>query len=186
MVEITREVILKAREGDIASFEEIYKAVSGFVVNVALRVVGNAEDAAEVAQDVFVKVYHNLKNFERRSSFKTWIYRITVNAALNYRKSRAKHARRRADYDDALEHTDPHENARDKLDREDEEKKLRVLLDSLDEDQRVCIILREIQGLDYKEIAETLEINLNTVRSRLKRAREKLLALTQMRRRHGL
>jgi RNA polymerase sigma-70 factor (ECF subfamily) len=179
MAEIAREIILKAREGDIASFEEIYRAVSGFVYNVALRVVGNAEDAAEAAQDAFVKVHRNLKNFEHRSSFKTWVYRITVNAALNYRRSRVKHTRGRADYDDALEHADPQENVRDKLDREDREMKLRGLLNSLDEDQRVCIILREIQGLDYKEIAETLRINLNTVRSRLKRAREKLFALAQ-------
>lgn len=176
-MQINSEVILKAAGGDIASFEEIYKAASGFVYNVALRVVGNAADAADITQDVFVKVYRNLRCFEQRSSLKTWLYRVTVNAALNHRKSMAKYTRSRADYDDALEYEDPKENIKDMLDRKEREKKLQALLDRLDPDQRACIVLREIEGLDYNEISEALGVKLNTVRTRLKRAREKLIQL---------
>lgn len=176
-MQITSEVILRAAQGDVGSFEEIYKAASGFVFNVALRVAGNAADAADIAQDVFVKVHRSLGRFEHRSSFKTWLYRITVNAALNHRKSTAKHSGTRADFDDALEYEDKRENVKDALDRKERERTLQALLDRLDEDQRACIVLREIEGLDYSEISEALGVKLNTVRTRLKRAREKLMEM---------
>ena len=92
MEEIAKDILIRASQGDTQAFEDVYKASSGFVYNVALRIVNNREDALEVAQDVFMIIYHKLKTFRFESSFKTWAYRITANSAINFAKksSRAK------------------------------------------------------------------------------------------------
>jgi RNA polymerase sigma-70 factor, ECF subfamily len=176
MTDIPRDVVIRAGEGDMQSFEQIYKAVSGFVYSVAFRITNNAADAQEVTQDVFLKIYRNLKGFRFKSSFKTWAYRITVNTAINKYRVVAKEKKRTVNYDDAIE---TGKTAADEragfIEKEDAEKRVAKLLDLLNPDQRACVVLREIQGLSYQDIAETLKININTVRSRLKRARLALL-----------
>ena len=182
MPDISKELVIKAADGDMEAFEEIYKAACSFVYNVALRVTNNRDDADEVTQDVFVKIFNNLKSFGLRSSFKTWAYRIAVNTAINHCKKRAGYERGKVEYDPAVHDVQVQNEASQGFDKEESEKKIDLLLKMLDPDQRACIVLREIEGLDYRSIADTLNININTVRSRLKRAREKLLA-QEMRRR---
>jgi RNA polymerase sigma-70 factor (ECF subfamily) len=178
MSDISNDLVMKAARGDMAAFEEIYKAASGFVYNVALRITNSPRDADEVTQDVFIKVHKNLRDFGFRSAFKTWIYRITANTALNHCKSRSRRERGNVEYDPVVHDIASPDCTVAEGDKEDAEKKVTALLELLDPDQRACIVLREIEGLDYKTIADTLKININTVRSRLKRAREKLVALT--------
>ena len=98
MQELSDDIIIKAREGDIGSFEAIYEATAGFVYNVAYRIVYNTHDAEEITQEVFLKVYHKLKNFRLESSLKTWIYRITVNCAINYSKREGREKDKKAGY----------------------------------------------------------------------------------------
>src|SRR4030043_1057235 len=87
MQEIPRDLINRAAGGDMAAFEAIYRLTSGFVYTVALRITNQAESARDVTKEVFVKIFRNLKNFQFRSSLKTWIYRIAANSAINaYRK----------------------------------------------------------------------------------------------------
>ena len=102
MVDIAMDILVRASEGDMDAFEQVYKAASGFVYNVALRVVRNNADAEEVTQDVFMKIYRNLKNFQFRSAFKTWVYRITVNTAINYYRKSKKEDGDRVDFDSAI------------------------------------------------------------------------------------
>src|SRR5476651_1892025 len=92
MEDISKDILIKASQGDMRAFEDVYKASNSFVYNVAFRVVNNREDALEVAQEVFMIIYHKLKGFRFESSFKTWVYRITANHAINFAKknSRAK------------------------------------------------------------------------------------------------
>ncbi|MBU0605625.1 MAG: RNA polymerase sigma factor [Candidatus Omnitrophica bacterium] len=175
MPEISNELITRAAKGDVDAFEEIYKATSRFVYNVALRTTNNRDNASEVTQDVFLKVYNSLRNFAFRSSFKTWVYRIAVNTAINHCKARSRHERGRIEYDPAVHDTEVSGSARSGLDEAESERRMAHLLGLLDPDQRACIVLREIEGLDYRSIADTLGININTVRSRLKRARERLM-----------
>ena len=177
MQNIPMDILIQASRGDIMAFEEIYRITSGFVYSVALRITANADDAKEVTQDVFVKIYNNLKSFRFRSSFNTWVYRITANTALNALKKSSKVMGRRADYDVALGSRDDRATVTHGMDAEDNKTLLSSLLNALNPDQRVCIVLREIEGLNYKEISTALGININTVRTRLKRAREALLAL---------
>ncbi|MBU4343616.1 MAG: sigma-70 family RNA polymerase sigma factor [Candidatus Omnitrophica bacterium] len=177
MQDISRDLLMQASKGDMQAFEEIYRLASSFVYSVALRIISNADEAKEVTQDVFIKIYNNLRRFRFRSSFKTWVYRITANTALNALKKNSKEmSRRAADYDVALKAKDDRATTTQAIEMDDNKKLLSSLLDMLNPDQRACIVLREIEGLDYKEISRALGININTVRSRLKRAREALLA----------
>ena len=182
MEDISKNILMRASRGDMEAFEIIYKTASDFVYRTALRITNNRDDAEDVTQEVFIKIYQNLKNFQFRSSFKTWAYRITVNAAINTCKGISKEMDRRDD-DTSLMDRDMDqyassqiENPETLIDEEDNEKRIASLLETLNPDQRACIVLREIEGLNYQEISEVLKININTVRSRLKRARETLLA----------
>ena len=177
MSDIPKKVIEKASQGDMAAFEEIYRATSGFVYNIALRITNNRDDADEVTQDVFVRVHRNLGAFGFRSSFKTWIYRVAANTAINHCKAAGRRGRGQVEYDPVRHDRQAPDTSREALDKEDAASALRPLLAALDADQRAVLVLREIEGLDYRAIADTLKININTVRSRLKRAREKLMAL---------
>jgi len=172
MIEIGRELIIKASEGDTNSFEEIYRLSSGFVYNIAFRIASNSKDAEEITQEVFIKIYKNLKRFAFRSSFNTWVYRITVNAAINFKKRVSKEEDRRVDYESRL-NTEMVDKGKDHA----SESLVRFLLSKLGPEHRACIVLKEIEGLSYEEISNVLRININTVRSRLKRARQKLVAL---------
>ena len=175
---LTEDIIRQAAAGDSEAFEAIYKACSGFVFNVACRVVNSAEDAREVAQDVFLTVHQQLKNFRFQSTFKTWSYRITINTAINYAKKKTREQNRMVEYTEATEYKHTMQNTDSGADRL-QEQMLISLLDKLTADQRACLVLRGIEGLSYQEIADILDININTVRSRIKRARETLLAFRQ-------
>ncbi len=181
MEDIPREIILQASEGNLEAFEHVYKVTSGFVYNVALRVTSNEEDAQEVTQDVFLKIYKNLKIFRFESSFKTWVYRITVNTAINLYKKVSKELRRKTDYESIIKvHGIPSE-VDGNIEKESRRSKIENLLEMLNPQQRVCIVLREIEGKNYKEISQILKININTVRTRLRRARAALLHYGQER-----
>jgi RNA polymerase sigma-70 factor, ECF subfamily len=177
MQEPSIDIIQKASKGDLKAFEEIYRTTCGFVYSCALRVAGNSSDAEEITQEVYLKVHKYLEKFEFRSTLKTWIYRITVNTAINYAKKMKREMPAHKDIDD-------HPGAgvtvsvNDIIENSDNQRVLHTLLDVLNPEQKSCILLREIEGLDYKEIAETLGININTVRSRLKRGRQALMAST--------
>jgi len=170
--EVDSALIIKASQGDIRAFEEIYKITSSFIYNVAFRFARNNKDAEEITQEVFLRIYKNLKSFRFRSSFKTWAYRITVNTAINFKKQISKEEDKRLAFQSNIYAESLNKNINYK-----DEGFVEFLLGRLTPEQRLCIVLREIQGLRYKEISEIIGININTVRSRLKRAREKLLAL---------
>ncbi|MFH1441517.1 MAG: sigma-70 family RNA polymerase sigma factor [Candidatus Omnitrophota bacterium] len=175
MINIAIEVLEKASEGDIAAFEEVYKAASSFVYNVALKITRNSAEAEEVTQDVFMKIYHKLKDFDFRSAFKTWLYRITVNTAINQYNKSQRDVKDRVDYDGIVESLPGSSSTEKNAIQSENEQRLNILLDALSPEHKACLILREIEGLSYEEIAAALKIPVNTVRSRLKRAREALL-----------
>jgi RNA polymerase sigma-70 factor, ECF subfamily len=175
MEALSKENIERAARGDIEAFEAIYKAASGFVYNTALRIINNGADAQEVTQDVFIRIYDNLKYFGFRSNFKTWAYRITVNVAINAYKRKMRETGRKADFDTAVETQGHPPEVIEITGKADAEKILFSLLNRLTPEQRAVMVLREIEGLSYQDISASLKINLNTVRSRIKRARETLL-----------
>jgi RNA polymerase sigma-70 factor, ECF subfamily len=174
--DIGREIIKKASEGDLGAFEAIYKSTSSLVFNVALRICRSRADAEEVTQDVFMKALRGLKSFDFRSSFRTWMYRIAVNTAINKYNQTMRHVRLAVDIDSVVDHEalQTHESRPEFIDTGN---RLKKFLDALQPEFKAVIVLREIEGLSYEEIAAVLRIPLNTVRSRLSRARETLIAL---------
>jgi RNA polymerase sigma-70 factor (ECF subfamily) len=177
MLEIAQDTIMKAAQGDEESFEEIYRAYSGFVCNVAFRMVQDTQKAEEITQEVFVTVFRKLNTFQHKSTLKTWLYRITVNMSINYIKKIQKDTFRMVEYDETMVPDKAESEIQIKDNKEYHEGIIRKLLALLNPDQRACVVLRNIEGMSYAEVARSLNININTVRSRLKRAREKLLSL---------
>jgi len=181
MREIANEIIERAAGGDISAFEEVYKAFSSTVYTVALGVTRDRRDAEEATQDVFMKIYKGLKTFEFGSSLGTWIYRITVNTAINiYRRGARRRAFGMADYDEIKDSIpDPRDTFKEDTEKNHAAKSIDNILRKMSPEHRLCITLREREGLDYKEMAEVLRVPLNTVRSRLKRARAAMVACAQ-------
>jgi RNA polymerase sigma factor (sigma-70 family) len=177
-----RELVQKAREGDRSAFNQLVLKYRNRVMGIAARMVGDRTEAEDLAQDVFVRVFHGLEDFQGDALFSTWLYRIVANSCLNQRKKRSLRTR----VHESLEATglilpDSSSNPHILLER----KELRVYIEkavqALPREQRMVLVLRDIEGLSYEEIAECLELEIGTVRSRLHRARlnvqEKLKAL---------
>ena len=177
MAEIDNNLIKSSSEGNMDAFGQIYKIISPYVYRVVYQITNNDQDTQDVTQDVFVKIYNKLKSFNYRSSFMTWVYRISVNTAKDAVEKRSRETNKKVDYDITMESVHTHCAKSRDLEKESVKARLRSILKMLNPDQRACIVLREIEGLSYQEIATTLNIKVNTVRSRLKRARQFILNL---------
>lgn len=173
--DISKELIVKAGNGDMKAFEEIYRLTSGFVYNVALRIARRHAEAEDITQEVFIKMHSALPQFGFRSSCKTWLYRITTNTAISRCRKFGREANLAAKYREHLEIEAQQGQAAGPASADENEKIIGDMLARLEDDQRACVVLREMEGLSYDEIAKILNIPLNTVRSRLHRARETLL-----------
>ncbi len=158
------------------NFESIYLKHSSLVYNVALQYVQNKEDAEEITQDVFVKVYDKHKNFKGDSALKTWIYRITVNTALDYIK--AKNRKKRAAFknsdDTALEFIGDFDHPGVLLENKENMAQLFMAINELPENQRTVLILLKVDDLSQKEVAEILEKSPKAVESIFQRAKTNL------------
>ena len=177
MKDISQETIRLAAQGDRQAFEEIYRVSSGFVYTIALRIMNKPADAQEVTQEVFIKLFHNLKDFQFRSSFKTWLYRVTANSAINAYNARKRQRCRHVDFEEVSGVLEAAQDPPQTQEYTEREKLLTKLLDCLPAQQRACIVLRHIEGLSYQEISAALKININTVRTWLKRGRETLIKI---------
>jgi RNA polymerase sigma-70 factor (ECF subfamily) len=175
-------LIQRCNVGDETACAELVGQHERMVFNLALHLLGDRDEALDLSQEVFLRVFRTLSSFRGQSALRTWIYRIVVNQAKN--RQRWWHRRRRKDQvslDDHLEHCGdmPSEDtsAPDRLLASKETAaRLWTALDHLPFDQKTAIILREIEGLRYDEIAFSLGIAVGTVKSRLTRARYALRA----------
>jgi RNA polymerase sigma-70 factor (ECF subfamily) len=177
-------LLKKAREGDIESFEALVRKYQGFIYNIALRMFANKEDASDIAQEALIKAYKNLKRFNERSLFSTWLYRITMNTCIDEQRKRQKQKIIKfqdKDNDDTRSYI---ENIKDKgLTPEEAALKkermdaLKKAIQSLPDKHKSIIILRDIKGMDYESIGEVLGISNGTVKSRISRARQRLKEL---------
>ncbi len=175
-------LVAAARKGDVASFNQLVEFYQGRVYNVCYRMLGDAESAADVTQDTFLSAYRKLRSF-RGGSFRSWLLRIATNACYDVLRSRK---RRPTTSLDALVHPDPDEQApffepADQGESPDEAVLRHELgaalveaLAQLPDDQRLAIILCDVQGMQYQEVAEITASNLGTVKSRLSRGRARL------------
>lgn len=177
------DLVDRVVDGDQGAYRLLVERYQSRVFAVAYGVLKNREDAREVAQEVFIKAYRNLPSFRRDSSFYTWIYRITVNLGIDfqrkaYRKKETELDETRITPEDA-HHTGPRPMATpgQSLMRKELGGRIKAAIDSLPDDQRTTVVLREIEGLSYKEIADATGVAEGTVMSRLFYARKKLQQL---------
>lgn len=176
-----REIIEKVLSGDTEAFEALVIEHQNKVYSLALRMVGNEEDARDMAQEAFIRAFNSLTGFRGDSKFSVWLYRLTSNICIDFIRSRAKKRTvsmtwTDEDGDDAgeLEVPDERFSPEAQLERTLTRESVRRGLDSLSPQYREILLLREINGLSYDEIGEALGIEPGTVKSRIFRARKKL------------
>lgn len=178
------EMILAVREGDTTAFRGLVEKYQGRVYSMLYGMLRNREDARDVAQDAFVKAFHRLDSFRLESSFYTWLYRIAMNLAIDLVRKRKRRPTSSFEEEIATRDADGgmselHQGAgpRKVLERKRLYKRIMDAVDSLPDDQKQAILLRELEGLSYKEIADIMGIPEGTVMSRLFYARKKLQKL---------
>jgi RNA polymerase sigma-70 factor (ECF subfamily) len=176
-----QRLIAEVLAGRSAAFEELVRRYQDRLFNVASRVVDNADDAADVVQDVFVSAYQSLAGFKGESEFFTWLYRIAFNTAISFkrRKKAAVSLDGRGGSDPGIEPLDRSLDAAPDagLERTEDERVLADAIAKLSPEHRSVLVLKDIDGLKYEEIAETMGVPIGTVRSRLHRARLELRTL---------
>ncbi|MGZ8992953.1 MAG: RNA polymerase sigma factor RpoE [Burkholderiaceae bacterium] len=177
--DIDQQLVERVQRGDKAAFDLLVVKYQRKIFRLLSRLIRDTAEIEDVAQEAFVKAYRALPNFRGDSAFYTWLYRIAINTAKNYLVSQGRRAptSTQADIEDA-ETFDDGDHLRDlntpdsMLVTKQVAEAVNRAIDQLPEDLRTAIVLRELEGLSYEEIAESMQCPIGTVRSRIFRARE--------------
>lgn len=180
MTEVSeKKIIEKVLGGDANAFEELVLRYEKTVYNLALRMVGDRDDAFDMTQEAFIKAYGSLSSFRGDSKFSVWIYRITTNVCLDFLRSKSRKQQVSLTVSDDDEDAqldipdpkaDPEQQLIKKISMQSEEEGLKTLPDK----QRQILVMRELGGMSYAEIGKALSIEEGTVKSRIFRARKRL------------
>lgn len=170
------DVVERARAGDVTAFRELY-ALHHRQVARQLAFLVPRSDLEDVLQDVFIEVYKSVSRFEGKSAFTTWLYRLTVHVAM---KSRRKHTRSRLDIVEEVPESVDEGPTPDAVSLSSERQaRVEALLEKLSPKKRAVLVMHDLQGIEAQKIAEVLETNILTVRTRLFYARRELEALAK-------
>jgi RNA polymerase sigma-70 factor (ECF subfamily) len=175
------EVVTELQAGSEAAFEALITHYHAPVYNLLLQMLGNEADAADSSQEVFVKAFRGIKNFRRGSSLKTWLYRIAIREALNQRRWFSRHRRNESSLDGqgtgehpALQIEELGPSPFDQLVAHQAQQVVHRALGAVAQVFRSAVILRDLEGLSYEEVAEVLDVSVGTVKSRILRGRRAL------------
>ena len=174
------EVIMQARSGDPAAFNELVRAYRKRILGTVFRLIGRQEDVEDVGQEVFLRLYHSLDQLRTPEVFEPWLYRLTVNAAYDYLRRQKRHAESRmADLsEEQVLMADAAASGRRALE-EKEKSQIRemvaMLLDQVSEEDRILLTLKEVEGLSLKELEKIYQVNENALKVRLFRARQRVI-----------
>jgi RNA polymerase sigma-70 factor (ECF subfamily) len=175
------ELVRRCAAGDQAACADLVNAHERMIYQLAYHLLGTREEALDLSQEVFLRVFRTMGTFRGQSSLKTWIYRIVINQARN--RQRWWRRRRQGDQVSLDQHVMAHGDLPERADQASPDRvlarkqaaaRLWGAMDRLPFDQRTAIVLREFDGLSYEEIAFSLDIAVGTVKSRLTRARQAL------------
>lgn len=178
------DLVRKAQRGDLAAYDELIQRYQQRIYATVYHMTSNHEDANDLAQDSFIKAYQALKSFKGGSTFYTWLYRIAVNKTINFLKQRKNRVHMSLNDLDFNTENNPDLVAliSDKTPRREAglnelSEKLNAALLKLSEPHRLVMVLHDVQGLSHEEVAEVMECNIGTVRSRLFYARQQMQSL---------
>lgn len=177
------ELVRRCKASDRTAFHELVERYQRKAVAIALGMLHDREDALDVAQEAFAKVFTNIQQFKEESSFYTWLYRIVVNLAIDRQRQKSRQPLFERDSDNGEEsrialipaetNTDPYEQIKEK----EMSEHIRAAIAQLTPAHKAVILLREVEGLSYEEISDMLQCSRGTVMSRLHYARKRLQAL---------
>ncbi len=169
---LTDEALIeRARAGESEALEQLLERHERNIYHIALRTLGNHDDAMDMAQEAIIKIVRSIRGFKRDSTFKVWAYRITMNTCLDELRKRKTISLDSYLEASGKEISDPAEAPEERLMRADLKAALEKAIADLPEEYRAALVLRDISGLSYQEVSEALNISLGTVKSRINRAR---------------
>lgn len=177
-----KTLIQQAQNGDVTAFEELVSEYQKRIFSIAYRMLQNQEDAADLTQEVLVKIFKNLSRFQGDSKFSTWVYRVTTNACLDElkragRKYTAYSLDKEIETEDgslSVVLKDERPTPDESLEKKTIQQVVQKAIGNLHGEHRQVIILRDLQGFSYEEIAKVLQCSVGTVKSRISRARGNL------------
>ena len=169
-------LIMRAKKGDVHAIEALLAQYEKRIYNISLRITGSEQDAFDAAQESLIKIYKSISTFRGDASFSSFIYRLTVNTCIDFLRKRKNEVSIEGAMEDGMSFEDKNTRYDPETASINRELSGRILtaLQKLDEDHRTLIVLKDIQGFAYEEIAQILKLSMGTVKSRLFRAREKL------------
>ena len=169
-------LVRRAARGDLDAFEALVQIHQHRIYALALRMTGSEEDAKDMAQEALLRIYRKLPDFRAEANFGTWVYRVTVNVCIDElrRRKRREQLSTEALSDSGLELSSREATPEEAVLQGEEGRQLQEAILRLPEDQRAAVVLRDVQGLSYEQVAESLQINVNTVKSRISRGRRRL------------
>lgn len=175
MNHVETELISRCQQGDQEALKEIFDQYHKKVYRIAYGVVRQREEAFDIVQEVFIKLYRSIKNFKGKSKFYTYLYRIAMNTAIDHSRKMGKSPFSSLDKMEGFQPSDGVEKRPDSILLHKElEERVKVALEKLPVDQRMALIFREIEGLSYQEMAEAMGCSIGTVMSRLHYARKRI------------
>ncbi len=172
------EMISRCQQGDQQALKEIFDRYQKKVYRIAYGVVRQREEALDIVQEVFIKLFNSIKNFKGRSHFYTYLYRMTMNTAIDHTRKMVKQSVSSLDEEGSFEPSDAVEKGPERILLQKElEERVKQAMDKLPAEQRAALIFRDVEGLSYQEMAEAMGSSIGTVMSRLHYGRKRLQEL---------
>ena len=174
------EMISRCQQGDQEALKEIFDKYHKKVYRIAYGVVRQREEALDIVQEVFIKLFHSIKNFKGRSHFYTYLYRMVMNTAIDHARKTGKQTISSLDQEGSFQPSDDLEKGPERILLQKElEERVKLAMDKLPAEQRAALIFRDVEGLSYKEMAEAMGCSIGTVMSRLHYGRKRIQELLE-------
>lgn len=174
------KLVERSKGGDLTAFEDLVLMYQKRIYNLSFRMMGNEEDACDMTQEAFLKAFKSIRKFNSKSTFGTWVYRIAVNTCIDELRKRKKVKLYPIVHNDNLRGdgsrliVDTGDLPEERIERRETAEQVQRAINNLAKEHKAVIILRDIQGRTYSDIADILKLNIGTVKSRISRARQSL------------